>query len=387
MIVGQHFLQKLQAGRWPPCSVVGNDKPIGLHLVAAKFRQRPAPDRRSGFTVDTEAGAGCPRRTGTAIEHLERTKLLLCVGGKRGRGPRPFRRPSAAGTWPWGLRKRCMRLRPSSRCGAAVGRGDFPARALRMIAGIDARLARSGEGQLHHEDQVGRWHPGRHTPSSKAPTNGCGLGFCPFLVLAIDLQGFFQSSRNQQEQIIHGPISKTGDRTSLELRKAPIEATSVTKSTRARKDLGFGSVVASVSRVHPARQPLSLPSPWHTPMSLIIIPPHGAERLRVFTVDDGWGWVFPAGIGTVRYLCRHRVPWGLPVCRSAGAAWQVADGSRLAAVGLRFVIVDDEQTMRRLPRGSPLSRNRSSMGPQCGCGTPSRVRDSTMPSWEKNGHR
>ena len=48
----------------------------------------------------------------------------------------------------------------------------------------------------------------------------------------------------------------------------------------------------------------------------------GTDGVRVFTVDDGWGWIFTAvGIGTPRLACLQtasppcsRSPWGLPGC-------------------------------------------------------------------------
>ena len=151
----------------------------------------------------------------------------------------------------------------------------------------------------------------------------------------------------------------------------------------------------------------------------------GTDGVRVFTVDDGWGWIFTAIEHWKRRVRRlacvqARRPLRRPsadlhgaceaVCldlRRCGAGAGLADGSRLpVSVGplhqpdqvlghpavLRLRRTAPDQTAS--PRGSiARSRNRSSMAASTAtsrsCGTPSAgSSNSTMPSGivEKNGY-
>ena len=178
------------------------------------------------------------------------------------------------------------------------------------------------------------------------------------------------------------------------------------------------------AREQPALAP-SLPPPWRNPHvgEIITHAPNlmwGTDGVRVFTVDDGWGWIFTAiehwnaeCVGWHvckrgdRFAAFSRSPWGLrgcmprppPVRRGAG----LADGSRLPVsvgplhqpdqvLGHPAVYAFVEQPRPTAsPRGSiARSRNRSSMAASTAtsrsCGTPSAgSSNSTMPSgsWKR----
>ena len=236
-----------------------------------------------------------------------------------------------------------------------------------------------------------------------------------------------------------GPIALISDEALLVAIEADLAASLLGgRGTVRRSGLGFGSVVASVpeagapgDRENNLRAP-SLPPPWRkSPWSVMIIThaPNlmwGTDGVRMFTVDDGWGWIFTAiehwNACASAGMCASeatasppfsRSPWGLrgrmPRPPRCGAGAGLADGSRLpvacrttSPTTIKFWGIQPSYAFARTgprptasPRGSiaSASRNRSSMAASTATRGAAERRsagssNSTMPSgsWRPNGY-